>query len=125
MIGLSGPFVIPFLPLFVWRFARERNADTLAALAVATTCAAIQCYFVTTTGTGYFAQPGPFSPGKLLTVAGSRFVVWPLLGPHVASTLSWPALRWIGIGFIALLFAWALRPHPRRILRANSWWPSD
>ena len=120
LVGLTGPFVILFLPLFAWRFVRERNADTLAALLVAGACAAIQAYFVKTTGAAYFAQPPePFSLAKMLTVAGSRLVVWPLFGTHVASTLSWAALRGIGAGFIALLLVWALRPHPRRWMRAH------
>lgn len=120
LVGLTGPFVILFLPLFSWRFFRERNADTLAALLVAVACAATQSYFVKTTGSAYFAEPPePFSLAKMLTVAGCRLVVWPLFGPHAASTLSWEAQRVIGAGFIAVLLVWALRPHPRRWLRAH------
>jgi len=120
LVGLTGPFVILFLPLFAWRLLRERNADTLAALLAAGACAAIQAYFVKTTGGAYFAQsPEPFSLAKMLTITGSRLAVWPLFGTHVASTLSWTALRVIGMGFIALLLVWALRPHPRRWLRAH------
>ena len=120
LVGLSRPFVILFLPLFAWRFLRERNADTLAALLVAGACAAIQGYFVKTTGAGFFAQPPePFSLTKMLTIASSRLVVWPLFGAHVASTLSWTAQRVIGTGFVALLLVGALRPHPRRWLRAQ------
>ncbi|MBC7368047.1 MAG: hypothetical protein H7343_14745 [Undibacterium sp.] len=55
----------------------------------------------------------------MLTVAGSRLVVWPFFGTHLASTLSWAALRGIGAGFVALLLVWALRPHPRRWMRAH------
>lgn len=120
LVGLSGPFVILFLPLFAWRFVRERHADTLAPLLLAGACAAIQGYFVRTTGTDYFAQPPePFSLVKLLTIASSRLVVWPLFGTHLANTLPWVAQRGIGVGFIALLLVWALRPHPRRWLRAQ------
>lgn len=120
LVGLSGPFVILFLPLFAWRFLRERNADTLAALLVAGACAAIQGYFVKTTGAAYFAQPAePFSLVKMLTIASSRLAVWPLFGTHVATTLPWLAQRVVGTGFIALLLVWALRPHPRRWLRAQ------
>ena len=120
IVGLTGPFVILFLPLFALRFARERHADTLSPLLVAGACAAIQVYFVKTTGGTYFAEPPePFSLAKMLTIAGSRLVVWPLFGTYVASTISLLALRVIGTIFIALLFVWALRPHPRRWMRGQ------
>ena len=34
LVGLTGPFSLVFLPLFAWRWWRERNGDTLAALVV-------------------------------------------------------------------------------------------
>lgn len=119
VIGLTGPFVLVFLPLFAWRWWRERHADTLAVLLVALACAATQAWFIKTTGPHFAPQSQPIHLAMLLAVAGSRLVVWPLFGSTAASTLPLVALGAIGAVFIAALALWALRPHPRRLLRAQ------
>ncbi len=118
VVGLTGPFVIVFLPLFVARWWREKNRDTLIVLLVAGACAATQAWFVATTGRQHFTQPAePWHLSMLLTVVGSRLVVWPLFGTRAALALPWPALAAIGVGSIGALALWALRPDPRRALR--------
>jgi len=118
VVGLTGPFVVVFLPLFAWRLWRDRHADNLAVLLVAAACAATQAYFIKTTGSQHFTQPSePLHLKMLLAVAGSRLVVWPLFGAGAALALPLPALGAIGVAMIALLVAWSLRPDPRRLLR--------
>lgn len=116
VVGLTGPFVIVFLPLFAWRWWRERNGDTRAMLLLAIACAAVQIYFLETTG---LKAPGqPWRLDLLLAIIGSRLAVWPLFGSAIAESLSWPALGAIGLMFIVALLAWALRRDSRRPLRA-------
>jgi hypothetical protein len=52
-------------------------------------------------------------------VLARRLIVFPAAGRDAA--LEWPPLAIAGIGgtFLVLLIVWALRPHPRRILRAQ------
>jgi hypothetical protein len=119
VVGLTGPFVVVFLPLFVWRWWRDRHVDNLAVLLTAAGCAAVQVYFIQTSGLTLDPQSRPLNLEMLLAVTGSRLVVWPLFGSRIAETLSWPALGVIGVTFIAVLLGWALRPDPRRLLRAQ------
>ena len=116
--GLTGPFVLVFLPLFAWRWWRERHADNLTVLLVAAACAAIQTYFIHTTGPRLPGQLQPLHLEMLLAVAGSRLVVWPLFGPAAAEALPLAALGAIGVVGITALAVWVLRPDPRRAPRA-------
>jgi hypothetical protein len=118
VIGLTGPFVVVFLPLFAWRWWRERHGDNLAVLLTAAACAAIQIYFIKSTS-AHFEPRAPLNLELLLAVVGSRLVVWPLFGEKLAESLPWPALGVIGVVFIAVLLTWALRSHSRRLLRAQ------
>src|SRR3954471_24873676 len=44
VVGLTGPFVVVFLPLFAWRWWRDRCLENTAFLLAAVTAAAIQGY---------------------------------------------------------------------------------
>ena len=84
VIGLTGPFIAVFMPLFLWRWWRERSTYSLAVLLVAGVCAGIQSYLVVTTGPHYFVQSEHFNLEMLSGVVGSRWIVWPLFGPAIA-----------------------------------------
>jgi hypothetical protein len=116
LAGLTGPFVAAFWPLFAWRWWRDRHADNLAALLLATACAAVQAWFVFKTGPR-FEYP-PFVAEKFFAALGQHLVVWPVLGTQLAIKFSPLALGLLGMLPVAALLAWALRPHPRRRLRA-------
>jgi hypothetical protein len=118
-IGFTGPFVLVFLPLFVWRWWRDRHADNLVLLLAVATCAAVQAFFIVTTGPHFEQQAQPLHPEMLLAVLGSRLVVWPMFGPQVARALPLPALGALGAAVVASLAIRTLRPHPRRVLRAQ------
>jgi hypothetical protein len=119
VVGLTGPFAAVFLPLFGWRWWRDRDPDALAALLLAAICAGIQGWFMFQTGPRFEHQAQPFHPAMFLAVLGARFVLWPLLGPTATAALSVPVVAGLGaLGFAALAI-WALRPHPRRGLRAQ------
>ncbi|MBI4625543.1 MAG: hypothetical protein HY736_20265 [Verrucomicrobia bacterium] len=119
VVGLTGPFAAVFLPLFAWRWWRDRDPDTLAALLVATTCAGIQAWFLIQTGPRFEHQAQPLHAEMFFAVLGSRFVLWPLLGPTVTGALTLPVLGATGVAGFAALAIWALRPHARRGLRAQ------
>jgi len=117
LTGLTGPFVIAFWPLLAWRWWRDRHADNLAVLLLATVCAAVQMWFVLRTGPR-FEYP-PFAAEKFFAALGQHLLVWPALGTQLAIKLPPLALGLAGILPVLALLVWALRPHPRRLLRAQ------
>ena len=119
LVGLTGPFAVLFLPLFAWRWWHDRHRDSLMLLAVVTLCAAVQLNFLLRASLGTEPSSSPFHVVQALTVLGNRLVVWPLLGE--AGVRAFPpavALAACGVLIFPLLL-WVLRPHPRRVLRAQ------
>ncbi len=119
VIGLTGPFVVVFLPMLAWRWWRDRHADNFAVLLTAGACAAVQIYFITRTNLQLPPQARALNVELLLAVTGSRLVVWPVLGEEIAAALAWTMLGAIGLTFIVVVLGWALRPDPRRLLRTQ------
>lgn len=120
LVGLNGPFAILIAPLLAWRAARERHADAFAALAVLGTCAAVQGWLVTRTGTTLSLHEGaePFHLWTALSVVGARLVTWPAFGPWAVKTTPLWLHGWIALAVLGPLLFWALRPDPRRGVRA-------
>jgi hypothetical protein len=119
VMGVTGPFGIVFLPLFAWRYWRDRRADNLVVLLVAATAAAVQVWFIVHTGPKFDYQAQPIHLAPILTVLARRLLIWPALGDHVALAL--PKLA-VGLGgglVIAALVIRSLRPDPRRRLRVT------
>jgi hypothetical protein len=89
VVGLNGPFAILFAPLYAWRAWRERNADTILALAAIGVCAAIQGWLVSHSGSALSLHEGqePFRLLIFLAVIGSRLVTWPIFGPAAVRAL--------------------------------------
>ncbi len=120
VVGLNGPFAILFLPLLAWRTWRERNSDTLLALAALGACALVQGWLVSHAGSALslHAGPEPFRPLMFFSIIGSRLVTWPVFGP--AAVRAWPIWLHAVIGLVVIvpLLAWALRPDARRPVRA-------
>lgn len=117
--GLTGPFSALLLPLFAWRWSRDRHRDNLVLLFVAGACAAVQAGFIVNAGNSIGESAAPLRPLMLVAVLGSRLIVWPLLGPRVAEALALPLLATLGLALFAAIAAWSLRPDPRRGLRAQ------
>ncbi|MBI5771400.1 MAG: hypothetical protein HZA93_26740 [Verrucomicrobia bacterium] len=116
LAGLTGPFVIAFWPLLAWRWWRDRHADNLVVLLLATACAAVQAWFVWRTGPR-FEYP-PFALEKFCAAVGQHLLVWPAFGTNLAIKFSPLVLALIGFLPVLALLAWALRPHERRRSRA-------
>jgi hypothetical protein len=124
LLGLTGPFILALGPLLAWRWWRDvpssrlkLSSFNLQLLAVASLCAAVQAYFIFRTGP-HFTFP-PFDAAKFFSVVGQHLLVWPVLGDHLARQLSPVLLTLLGIVPVLALLAWTLRPHPRRLLRAQ------
>ncbi len=117
LVGLTDPSSIIFLPLFAWRWWRDRDADNLALLLLMGACAATQLYFLKTAGLNAGAPTPPLHPGLLLERAGIRLIVWPFFGPRTVAALAPAVQAVIGLTVIAAIAAWAVRPDPRRALR--------
>jgi hypothetical protein len=117
VIGLTGPFIVAVLPLFVWRWWRDRHPDNLAALVLATACAATQAWLIHRANITFEHQHAPFHLFNALTVLSRRLLIWPALGPTAAHDLPAIVIATVGTLFAATLFVHALRPHPRRLVR--------
>jgi hypothetical protein len=118
LVGLTGPFALLLLPLFVWRWWHDRNCDNLALLLVQCACAAAQAGFIVNESGAASTLAEPLHPLMLFAVLGSRLVAWPLLGPSVAEGASLSALAAIGVAAFGMVAAWSLRPgamRPQRV----------
>jgi hypothetical protein len=120
-VGLSGPFPVLMLPLFVWRAWRDQNRAAYADLLAVAACAGVQGWLITrgSATLSLHAGPEPFRPAMMLSILGSRLVTWPVLGPKAVH--AWPL--WVhgalAVGFIGPLLAWAVRRDPRRPVRTT------
>jgi hypothetical protein len=119
LVGLTGPFIVALLPLFAWRWFRDRHADNLAVLLLAAACAAIQAAFIHEGQVTFAHQHAPLHLFNAATVLSRRLLIWPAFGATAADT--WPALLQSAIGIACLLGlgARALRPGPQRRLRSR------
>jgi hypothetical protein len=118
LVTLTGPFGVAFLPLFAWRWLRDRRRDNVAAFAVVLCCAALQVWFVIRTGPHFDFQSEPLEPWSILVILARRLVVWPALGHDLAFSIPPAFVAAIGWTFLLLLIGWSLRAHPRRRVRA-------
>ncbi len=124
VLGLTGPFIIALGQLLAWRWWRERrgwglqpSSYNVQLLALATACAATQAYFILQPGPR-FTFP-PFVASQFFAVVGQHLLVWPVIGDHLARATP-PLLHTLfGVVPVLTLLAWSLRPHPRRLLRAQ------
>ncbi len=114
LAGLTGPFVVVFLPLFVWRWWRERSRYALTVLLVAAACATVQGLLVAETGPHFAPQAQPLQPAMLWHVLGLRLVAWPLLGGRLALALPAPVPALMLAAVVGGLGWAAFRPHPQR-----------
>ena len=115
--GLTGPFIIVYFPLFVWRCWRERDAYSTSMGAVALACALIQGYFVKTQGAQYFTPALHSNPVMLVAMVGLRLFAWPYLGPAIGMAMGIKAMALVALLGIGLVVASAVRPGPSRTLR--------
>lgn len=109
VVGLTGPFSLLLLPLFVWQWWRDQNGDKLAVLVAVGACAVVQGGLILT----HPIPPDPSLPPShwpmLLAVLGSRLVVWPWLGSTIAAALPATALILVGCGGLLAVVGWSLR----------------
>ena len=112
--GLTGPFAAALLPLFAWKWWRERDRDALATLLVAGAAAAWQLAHLLPTAGGTGA---PGDPLQALVIVTRRLLIWPFLGPAAAHGLPVGVMAGVGLACGTAFVAWVLRPHPRREVR--------
>jgi hypothetical protein len=119
LIALTGPFGVAFAPLFLWRWWRQRNRDNTVLLVTVAVCAVVQAWFVVRTGPRFEFHDAPWRAWTIVEVLARRLVLWPALGRDLAYALPPLVVTLTGGGLLAAIFGWALRPHPRRLLRAQ------
>jgi hypothetical protein len=117
IVSLTGPFVIAFLPLFVWRWWRQRDPHSVRTLAVVTVCAIIQAWFVIRVGPKFPFQSAAFQLWPNLEIVARRLVVWPVLGFDAALALPRAVVGLLGGAVLALIAVGAWRRDLRRPLR--------
>jgi hypothetical protein len=119
LVGLNGPFALVFLPLFAWRAWRERNLDTIAALAAITLCAVVQGWHVAHNPLSLEGGSEALRPFALLTILGTRLLTWPVLGPEIVRALPKAVHAAVALLVIGPFLVWTLRRHPLRATRAR------
>jgi hypothetical protein len=119
LVALTGPFGIVFLPLFAWRWWRDRRAMDFIVFATLLVCAAIQIWFVIQTGPRFDFQSEPWRIWPNLVVLARRLVVWPLFGHEIALSMSPALIGAIGGLVVLAVIGRALRPLPQRYARAQ------
>lgn len=119
LVGLTGPFSLIFLPVFAWRWFRERRLSTFWPLFVLAACAAVQAWFLLHQPAAPPTPPDPLRPLQLFSVIGSRLLVWSFFGPAAVAPLSHLVRAALAIIFLAALAFWSLRPHPLRAQRLS------
>lgn len=102
LAGLTGPFAVVLLPLFIWRAWVDRHRGNTVTLAAVAISAAIQGWALAH-GTGGAPTPRPdhLDVVNYAAVVSNRVFVWPLLGPRIAAMLPSPAVAAIGIAAVA------------------------
>ena len=91
----------------------------MAVLLLVSACAATQAYFLKTAGLHSDAAAQPLHLAELLERTGARLIIWPFFGSRAVTLLPHFALAAIAVVAIFAIALWALRPHPRRTLRAQ------
>jgi hypothetical protein len=119
IVTLTGPFGVAFFPLFVWRWWRERTRENLLIVVIVGAAAALQAWYVFRVGPKFEFQAVPLQFWPNLVVLARRLVAWPLIGYGPALALSASVVGIVGGAILAAMLGWALRPHPRRVLRAQ------
>ena len=117
VVGLTGPFVVALLPLFVWRWWRDRHSDNLVALALVSACAVTQAWLIHRANITFEHQHAPLHLFNALTVLSRRLLIWPALGANLANSLTPFVVGFGGVVFTTALFIRTLRPDPRRLVR--------
>ncbi|MCX6952051.1 MAG: hypothetical protein NTV51_07775 [Verrucomicrobia bacterium] len=114
LVGLTGPFSVILLPVYVWAWWRDRRLATFLPLLLVAACAAIQLHFIVQAGPNSAAPGEPFHPLQFFSVIGSRLFIWSFLGPALLAPLSNVVRAVVAVtAFVGLGF-WALRDQPRR-----------
>ncbi|MBS0663707.1 MAG: hypothetical protein JSR48_10625 [Verrucomicrobia bacterium] len=117
VVGLTGPFIIVFLPLYLLRWARDRDRYSGMIAVVAVVLALVQALLVAQTGPRFEPQEHAFNPAVLAQVLGVRLIAWPLLGPKLALALPAPVPAILLVGGLAGAGWWVTRPDPARAQR--------
>ena len=117
-VALSGPFGLVLAPLYAVRAWRDRHPQAWVDCGVLAACALVQGVLLFRAGTSINSVSAPFFPRMLLSMLGSRLVVWTCFGPPAVYALPSWAHAAIGTVFLTALAGWALRPDPRRPVRA-------
>ena len=114
LVGLTGPFSIVFLPLFVARWIRERGGYAARLLVTVLVCAAVQAFEVLSSARNLSEVRGGFHGERALVALGTRLAAWPLLGPQGVRALGDLGCALTGAAVAALAVAVCLAKGPGR-----------
>lgn len=115
LLGLTGPFSILFLPLFVWRAVHRRTPASWMLAAIVFVCAAIQAWTIWKNPVGM--EPHPVVLERTLAVPGMRVTASLFAGTFVPN--DYPLAVETGLGLLTLLAVgfFATRPGAARLER--------
>lgn len=119
LVGFTGPFVVALVPLLAWRLWCDRHRDNVLALTVASVAALTQAWFILRANITFEHQHASFHLFNALTALSRRLLIWPVLGERAAHDFAAGVIVSLGTVFAIALVGWVLRPHPRRLVRAQ------
>ena len=111
VVGLTGPFVAAFLPIFAIRWWVKRQSHDLTILITATFCTAVQAWFVL--HGPHFDHP-PFDMTKYVVIISQHLMVWPILGTHAAVRVGSLGTALLGFSLLIIIIFWSVRRGVRR-----------
>ena len=115
LLGLTGPFIIAFFPLFAWRAWKRRHrpaSPSIALAALAAVCAVIQTWMIITHPLPPEADP-TIDAAWIFAVPGARLAGSLFAGAFVLKSTSVPVL--VLLSAVTLIGAHRLAKHLRHL----------
>lgn len=103
--GMTGPFIVFFVPVFILRVIRFRSKSSVLWLAVAAVAASIQIEALLHFPSG---SNGPLNLIQAFEIAGYRTFGRLLLGGQLSESIGipWAAVAGLAVGAIVFFFSW-------------------
>jgi hypothetical protein len=115
VLGLTGPFVIAFLPLFVWRAWHRSTRFSVVLAGIAGACSTVQTIVILQNPIGMTVEP--IAVEMLLAIPGLRIGASLFTGGHVAAEAGLLIASVLGGVTLAGIAFLALRRGPARVQR--------
>jgi len=118
--GLTGPFIVLFLPLFAWRYWARKTRASLSLLTVAAVIACVQGWFLQHSMPAVNAAPIDFIDGPAIIYRRILFSLF--FGPNLPDYSTGLEVALVGSILLAALVCFSLRKGPNFPIKAALWY---